>query len=195
VGYRERNGQLILSDADIRRNVEKGEIGIEPYDPERQQPASYDLLLGKQLLRYKLYKNGWLFNPLTDTADMEDSPFHGGTFKLSPGSFALGATQERVRVPRWAVGRLEGKSSLARLGLLVHSTAGFLDPGFEGTITLELFNLSPRTLVLTPGMKIAHLSFDRLSSPAERPYGTPGLGSRYQGQTRPTASRYNEEHD
>jgi dCTP deaminase len=190
---------MILSDGDIEFAVMGGEIGISDYDPARQQPASYDLLLGESFKYLSTHgirgEESSVFDPRYDESKaMDCGTWVNGSkgMTLHPQEFALGATEETIRIPAWCVGRLEGKSSLARLGLLVHSTAGFLDPGFEGTVTLELFNLSHNTIFLASGIKIAQISFERLMNPARRPYGSPELGSKYQGQQEAEASRYHE---
>jgi dCTP deaminase len=181
----------LLADVHIRKNIELGIIGLTPYDPKMVQPASIDVLLSNSFRIFDNYRvtSIDLRNPpenLTRTVEIgEDEPF-----VIHPGEFCLGATIERVRIPDDMLCRIDGKSSLGRLGLIVHATAGFIDPGFEGTITLELANLTRVPIMLYAGLPIAQLSFEHLSCTAERPYGHPELGSRYQGQTAATASRY-----
>jgi dCTP deaminase len=181
---------MLLSDRDIRVELGACRLVIEPPpDPGQIQPASIDLRLGDQVIEFHHRPFG-VIDPAVDQRD-RGTPIDLGScpFLLRPGVFALGATMETVILPDDLAARIEGKSSLGRLGLMVHSTAGFIDPGFEGQLTLELSNVSPTPIVLRPTMRIGQLCLFRLSSPAERPYGTPGLGSRYQGQTGPTMSR------
>ncbi len=182
----------VLSDGTIRRLVEEGRIGIEPWDPSLVQPASVDLRLGTS---FRVFHNH-----RTTAIDLRDPPTNltehvtvedpGGSFVIHPGEFVLGVTEERVALPADVVARIEGKSSLGRLGLIVHATAGFVDPGFEGTLTLEITNLTRVPIKLYPGLPIAQLSFMALDRPAELPYGHPELGSHYHGQVEPTESRY-----
>jgi dCTP deaminase len=181
----------VLSDGTIRRLVEDGRIKLEPWDPSMVQPASVDLRLG---MSFRVFHNHKL--PAIDLAQ----PPQGMTelvevmpdqsFVIHPGEFVLGTTQEWVELPDDIVARIEGKSSLGRLGLIVHATAGFVDPGFKGTLTLEITNLTRVPIVLWPGKPIAQLSFMTLDRPAERPYGHPELGSHYHGQAQATESRY-----
>jgi dCTP deaminase len=181
----------VLSDGTIRRLVEAGRIGIEPWDDAMVQPASVDLRLGES---FRVFHNHRvtaidLRDPPTNLTEEvvigEDEPF-----AIHPGEFALGRTLEHVRIPDDVVARIEGKSSLGRLGLIVHATAGFVDPGFEGTLTLEITNLTRVPIKLYAGLPIAQLSFMALDAPAERPYGSKALGSHYQGQVAATESRY-----
>ncbi|MFB6262970.1 MAG: dCTP deaminase [Bradymonadaceae bacterium] len=184
---------MVLSDRDIRRRLEAGDLTVEPIDdPDRQiQPASVDVRLGREFVVYKL--------PHVACIDTDDpSTAHGYTetveidpdegFTLHPGEFVLGSTQEWVDMPDDLVARVEGRSSIGRLAVVVHATAGFIDPGFEGRITLELSNLGRVAVKLYPGMRISQLVFQTLSSPAQRPYG-PDRGSKYQGQSGPATSR------
>ena len=181
---------MVLSDRDIRAEIERGRIGIDPFDPNCVQPASLDIRLDH---RFRVFRSSHhpyidLARPLddfTELVEVGDAPFI-----LHPNEFVLGSTRERIRLPDDLVSRVEGKSSLGRLGLLIHSTAGFIDPAWNGHITLELSNVNNLPITLYPGMRIGQLSFFRLSSPAERPYGSPELGSSYQGQSGPTPSRY-----
>ena len=181
----------VLSDGTIRRLVEAGEIKIEPWDPSMIQPASVDLRLGNSFRVFHNHRVSAidLRNPprdLTEQVVVEpDEPF-----VIHPGEFCLGATQEWVELPDDIVARIEGKSSLGRLGLIVHATAGFCDPGWKGTLTLELNNLTRVPIKLWPGLPIAQLSFMTLDRAAERPYGHPELGSHYHGQVEATESRY-----
>ncbi len=181
----------VLSDGTIRRLVEGGSIKIDPWDPGMVQPASVDLNLGSSFLVFHNFRV-----PAIDLADPPDNLTEQVTigddesFVIHPGEFVLGRTLEYVELPDDLVARIEGKSSLGRLGLIVHATAGFVDPGFKGTLTLEITNLTRVPIVLWPGKPIAQLSFMTLDAPAERPYGHPELGSHYQGQVEATASRY-----
>jgi len=181
---------VLLSDRDIRAEIEAKRIGLEPWDPEMVQPSSVDVRLD---LYFRLFDNHKypFIDPAEDQPELtrlidvdDDRPFI-----LHPGEFVLGSTFELISLPDDVAARLEGKSSLGRLGLLTHSTAGFIDPGFSGHVTLELSNVATLPIKLWPGMKIGQLCFFRLSSPAEKPYGTSEYGSRYQGQRGPTASR------
>lgn len=185
----------VLSDGDIHVGQQNGPgfggFSVTPFLPERVQPASYDVALGNRF-RYFKRSVAAAIDPL-DLADnltglTEVEP--GEPFVLHPGDFALGSTQERVHIGPTIVARIEGKSSLGRLGLVIHATAGWIDPGFEGVVTLELSNQAPLPIKLWPGMLIAQVAFMRLSSMAIRPYGSPGLGSKYQGDAEPVASRY-----
>lgn len=181
---------MILSDRNIISSLANGTIGIDPFDSTRLQPASVDLLLG-WTFKHLHANDGNMINPKLPADYLEVDLRKGPPrpFKLLPGEVVLGTTIERFTFSAGVVGRLEGKSSLARLGLLVHSTAGFFDPGFEGEATLELINMSRWAIQLWPEMKIAQMSFHTLSSPAMRPYGHPDLGSKYIDQQGPTESR------
>jgi dCTP deaminase len=181
----------VLSDGTIRQLVDEGRIRIEPWDPLMVQPASVDLKLGTS---FRVFHNHRiqvidLADPptgLTERVEVDtDEPF-----VIHPGEFVLGRTEEHVAIPDDVVARIEGKSSLGRLGLIVHATAGFVDPGFSGTLTLEITNFNSVPIVLRPGLPIAQLSFMTLDRAAERPYGHPGLGSHYHGQVEATESRY-----
>ncbi len=181
---------MLLSDRDIKAVIGSGRVRLEPYDEEMVQPSSVDVRLDKY---FRLFDNHKY--PFIDPA--EDQPEltrlieveHGEPFILHPGEFVLGSTFEVVTLPDDLAARLEGKSSLGRLGLLTHSTAGFVDPGFSGHVTLELSNVATLPIKLWPGMKVGQLCFFELSSPTENPYGSAKHGSRYQGQRGPTASR------
>jgi dCTP deaminase len=182
---------VVLSDAAIRRLIESGRIGVEPYDPALMQPSSLDVRVDRlfRVFRNSRYPFIDVKQPqeeLTELVEVDGDE----AFILHPGEFVLGSTLERVTLPDDLVARLEGKSSLGRLGLLIHSTAGFIDPGWDGHVTLELSNVANLPITIYPGMKIGQLSFVQLSEPAERPYGSGGLGSKYQGQRGPTPSRY-----
>ena len=181
---------MLLSDGDLRKEIESRRLVLDPWDVEMLQPSSVDIRLDRyfrvfQNSRYTHIDPAQQQDELTTPVETPD----GESFVLHPGEFVLGSTFERVGLPDDLAGRLEGKSSLGRLGLLTHSTAGFIDPGFTGHITLELSNVANLPITLWPGMKIGQLCLFRLSSPAERPYGSEGVGSRYQGQRGPTPSR------
>jgi len=181
----------VLSDRDIRSAIEAGDVVIRPYDPHDLQPSSVDLHLDR---RFRVFRNNRyayidVRSPqpdLTELMQVADDE----AFVLHPGEFVLGQTLEWVELPNNLVSRLEGKSSLGRLGLLIHSTAGYVDPGWKGNLTLELSNVANLPIALYHGMKIGQISFFRMSSPVERPYGSPELGSKYQGQSEPTASAF-----
>jgi len=173
---------MILSDRDIKEKLKGGEIVIQPFSEDDLQPASYDLHLDNEFRIYKPYETEVIDTKKPVAGFMEEIIIpNGGNFVLHPGSFALALIKEKTGVDGKHVGRLEGKSSLARLGLLIHTTAGFLDSGNCLRLTLELFNASPLPIKLYPGMKIAQIAFETLSSECERPYGTNGLNSKYFG--------------
>jgi dCTP deaminase len=182
---------VILSDRSIREALASGRVVIDPLDESNIQPSSVDLTLDRF---FRLFMNHSYRvidvkedqEDLTELVEVRDDD----VFILHPGEFVLGATAEEIGLPDDLVGRLEGKSSLARLGLLIHSTAGFLDPGFRGHVTLEFSNVANLPITLYPGMKIGQVSFERMTTPADRPYGSAGMGSKYQGQRGPTPSRY-----
>lgn len=182
---------VVLSDRTIKSELAKGRIIIEPLNPDDIQPSSVDLHLDRQ---FRVFRNSRLpyidvrksTDDLTELIEIDDDK----PFILHPGEFALGSTLERVALPDDTVARLEGKSSLGRLGLLIHSTAGFIDPGWDGHLTLELSNVANLPITLYYGMKIGQVSFLRMSTPVERPYGSSGLRSKYQGQREPTPSRF-----
>ena len=181
----------VLSDGTIRRLVEEGRIVIDPWDPELVQPASVDLKLGDTFRVFHNHRTAAIDLREPPTNLTEEIPVADGeAFVIHPGEFALGRTEEWVELPDDVVARIEGKSSLGRLGLIVHATAGFVDPGFKGTLTLEITNLTRVPIKLYPGLLIAQLSFMGLDAPAQRPYGSAELGSHYQGQTAATESRY-----
>ncbi len=181
---------MVLSDRSIKEQLLAGRIRIEPLDPEDVQPSSVDLHLDT---KFQVFRNSRYpyIDPTREQAGLMEmvSGSVEEPFVLHPGEFVLGATIERIVLPDDILARLEGKSSLGRLGLLIHSTAGYVDPGWEGTLTLELSNVANLPIVLTPGMPIGQISFTRMTTPVDRPYGSPGLGSRYQGQSDPTPSR------
>ena len=181
---------MLLSDRDLKAEIDKGRVNLEPYDPKMVQPSSIDVRLDKFFRTFENHKYAYI-DPAEDQPDLTrlvETPVNE-PFILHPGEFVLGSTYEVVSLPDDLAGRLEGKSSLGRLGLLTHSTAGFIDPGFSGHITLELSNVANLPIKLWPGMKIGQLCLFRLSSPAEHPYGSAIYGSKYQGQRGPTASK------
>ncbi|MFN8222837.1 MAG: dCTP deaminase [Gaiellales bacterium] len=182
---------MVLSDQAIRRLIEAGRIEIDPYDPGLMQPSSLDVRVDRLFRVFRNSRYPYIDvkvdqSELTELVEVADEE----PFILHPGEFVLGSTLERVKLPDDLVARLEGKSSLGRLGLLIHSTAGFIDPGFDGHVTLELSNVANLPITIYPGMKIGQLSFVQMSEPAERPYGSAGMGSKYQGQRGPTPSAY-----
>src|SRR5213593_990951 len=185
---------MILSDRTIKEEIEAGRIVIDPFDEADVQPSSVDLHVDSQ---FRVFANSRypfidVTQPMPDLTEVVEVA-EPDPFILHPGEFVLGSTLERVAIPDDMVARLEGKSSLGRLGLLIHSTAGYVDPGWDGYLTLELSNVANLPITIYPGMKIGQISFFRLTTPAERPYGSKGRGSKYQGQRGPTASRFFEE--
>ena len=186
----------VLSDHDIAVALAGGRVRVDPYDPADLQPSSIDLHLDRsfRVFRNNRYPFIDVRSPQPDLTELlsitDDEPF-----VLHPGEFVLGQTLEWVELPDDLVARLEGKSSLGRLGLLIHSTAGYVDPGWKGKLTLELSNVATLPIALYSGMKIGQISFFEMSSPVDRPYGSAGLGSKYQGQSEPTASAYFQDFD
>lgn len=181
---------MIFSDRTIRQAIAEGRIEIDPFEPSFVQPSSVDLRVDRQFRVFENHKYPHIDprspqEDLTNLIEVEE----GEAFILHPGEFVLGSTLERVRLGNDIVARLEGKSSLGRLGLLIHSTAGFVDPGFDGYLTLELSNVSKLPIAIYPGMKIGQISFYQMTTAAEHPYGDRSLGSKYQGQRGPTPSR------
>jgi dCTP deaminase len=184
----------VLSDHDIAAQLDSGRVKVEPYDAADLQPSSVDLHLDRSFRVFRNNRYAFIdvrapqpdLTELLNVADEEP-------FMLHPGEFVLGQTLEWVELPDNLVARLEGKSSLGRLGLLIHSTAGYVDPGWKGKLTLELSNVAKLPIALYFGMKIGQISFFEMSSPVDRPYGSSGLGSKYQGQSEPTASAYFED--
>jgi dCTP deaminase len=184
----------VLSDHDIAALLASGRVKVEPYDAADLQPSSVDLHLDRSFRVFRNNRYAFIdvrapqpdLTELLNVADEEP-------FVLHPGEFVLGQTLEWVELPNDLVARLEGKSSLGRLGLLIHSTAGYVDPGWNGKLTLELSNVAKLPIALYFGMKIGQISFFEMSSPVDRPYGSSGLGSKYQGQSEPTASAYFED--
>ncbi len=181
---------MLLSDRDIRSEIQSGRVAVEPFDEAMIQPSSVDVRLDKFFRVFENHKYS-VIDPSIEQAELtrEVIAEDDEAFILHPGEFVLASTYEIITLPDDIAGRLEGKSSLGRLGLLTHSTAGFIDPGFSGHITLELSNVANLPVKLYPGMKIGQLCLIKLSSPAEHPYGSAVYASRYQGQRGPTASR------
>jgi dCTP deaminase len=182
---------MVLSDRTIRRLLDEGRIEIEPYDASLLQPSSVDVRVDRFFrvfhnARYPYIDVKEPQEELTELVEIDEER----PFILHPGEFVLASTLERIRLPDDLVARLEGKSSLGRLGLLIHSTAGFIDPGWDGHVTLELSNVANLPVTIYPGMKIGQISFVQLSEPAAMPYGSEELGSKYQDQRGPTPSRY-----
>jgi dCTP deaminase len=185
---------VILSDRTMRDEIERGRIRVEPLGEGAIQPSSIDLRLGD---RIRVFRNNHISHIdvrqdtscLTEVVQLQE----GQPFFLRPLEFALGVTHELIAVPDDLVARLDGKSSLGRLGLLIHATAGLVDPGWEGRLTLELMNLAPFPITLWPGMKIGQISFIKMTTPVDAPYGGGRLASKYQGDTEPTPSRYHLE--
>jgi dCTP deaminase len=184
----------VLSDRDIAAALASGRVKVEPYDAADLQPSSVDLHLDRsfRVFRNNRYPYIDVRSPQPDLTELL-SVADEEAFVLHPGEFVLGQTIEWVELPNDLVARLEGKSSLGRLGLLIHSTAGYVDPGWKGKLTLELSNVANLPIALYFGMKIGQISFFEMSSPVDRPYGSSGLGSKYQGQSEPTASAYFED--
>jgi dCTP deaminase len=183
----------MLSDRDIKAALASGAIGVEPLeDPEIQiQPASIDLRLGNHFRIFKHTQRAYI-DPLRDDLDEYTEVLEvadGDAFILHPGEFVLGTIKEYIKIPADMVAKVEGRSSLGRLAILVHATAGFIDPGFEGNITLELSNVGKMPVAFYPNMRICQISFEELNTPAEFPYGHPDRKSKYQGQVGPTSSR------
>ncbi len=181
---------MVLSDRSIREALDAGEIVIDPFDESCIQPSSVDLHVDQYFRLFRNHTSRVIDvredqEDLTELVDIGEDPLI-----LHPGEFVLGSTKEKVALPADLVARLEGKSSLGRLGLLIHSTAGFVDAGWEGHLTLELSNVANLPITVYPGMKIGQISFLQMTTPADKPYGSQGLQSKYQGQWGPTPSRY-----
>ena len=182
---------MILSDRTIRECLEAGRIVLDPMDETAVQPSSVDVRLDHRFLVFRNHTRGFIdvkddLSDLTESIEASDDK----PFILHPGEFVLGSTLERVALPDDLVARLEGKSSLGRLGLLIHSTAGFIDAGFDGQITLELSNVASLPITLYPGMRVGQVSFMQMTTAAENAYGTGEIGSKYQGQVGPRPSQY-----
>ena len=182
---------MVLSDRTIRRLLAEGRIGIDPFDEHLVQPSSVDVRVDRYFRVFRNSRYPYIdvkqqMEELTELVETTDDE----AFILHPGEFVLASTLERITLPDDLVARLEGKSSLGRLGLLIHSTAGFIDPGWDGHVTLELSNVANLPITIYVGMTIGQLSFVQLTEPAEKPYGSAEVGSKYQGQTGPTPSRY-----
>ena len=182
---------MVLSDRTIRQEIESGRIVIDPFEASNVQPSSVDVRVDRQFrvfhnARYPFIDVRQPMDGLTELVKISDEE----PFILHPGEFVLGQTLERVTLPDDLVARLEGKSSLGRLGLLIHSTAGFVDSGFSGNLTLELSNVANLPITIYHGMPIGQISFMRMDGPVERPYGSGEAGSKYQGQAEPTPSRF-----
>ena len=181
---------MVLSDRSIKQQIEAGRLVFEPFDAEAIQPASIDIRLDRSFRVFRNARRAYIdvrqpMEDLTEPVEIcDDEPFI-----LHPGEFVLGSTIECVTLPDDLVARIEGKSSLGRLGLIVHATAGYVDPGWTGQLTLELSNVATLPITLYYRMKIGQLSFHQMTTPVDRPYGSPELGSKYQGQRLPTASR------
>jgi len=185
------NRPVVLSDRTIRRLLGEGRIGIDPYDDALVQPSSVDVRVDRWFRVFRNSRYPYIDvkqeqEELTELVEIDDET----PFILHPGEFVLGSTLERIQLPDDLVARLEGKSSLGRLGLLIHSTAGFIDPGWDGHVTLELSNVANLPITIYFGMKIGQISFVQMTEAAETPYGAGTLGSKYQGQQGPTPSRY-----
>lgn len=180
---------MILSDRTIKEEIQSGRIVIDPFVPELVQPSSVDLKLGSD---FRVFRNSRyaFIDPSTTQPDLTEQIIATSEepFILHPGEFALGTTLERVAIPDDIVGHLEGKSTLGRLGLMIHSTAGYVDPGWDGYLTLELCNVSNLPILLKPGMRIGQIAFYKMTSSVDIPYGDPRLGSHYQGQVGATPS-------
>lgn len=182
---------MILSDVTIRNEIAAGRIGVEPFDPSAVQPSSVDVTLDPRFLVFRNHTRA-VIDVKQDMTDLLEKVTVEGDepFLLHPGEFVLASTAERIWLADDLVGRLDGKSSLGRLGLLIHSTAGFIDAGWDGHITLELSNVASLPITLYAGMKIGQISYWQMTTAAERPYGAGGLGSKYRGQDGPTPSQY-----
>ena len=185
---------MVLSDRTIKQMLEEGRIVVDPLGENCIQPASIDVHLDRQLLVFRNSRRPYIdvreeMSDLTEMVTIDDDR----AFMLHPGEFVLGSTLEHIELPDDLVARLEGKSSLGRVGLLIHSTAGYVDPGWKGHLTLELSNVANLPITLYQGMKIGQISYAQPSTAADRPYGSPGPGSKYQGQLQPTARKVSEE--
>ena len=182
---------MILSDRTIREHLDAGTITIDPIEPSAVQPSSVDVRLDHRFLVFRNHTRG-LIDVKEDLSDLTEpvEATEEDPFILHPGEFVLGSTLERIALPDDLVARLEGKSSLGRLGLLIHSTAGFVDAGWDGQITLELSNVASLPITLYPGMRVGQVSFMQMTTEADNPYGSGVIGSKYQGQIGPRPSQY-----
>ncbi|TDI52374.1 MAG: dCTP deaminase [Acidobacteria bacterium] len=185
---------MIFSDRSIKEAIAEGRISIDPYDEAMVQPSSIDLRCGPHFRVFENHRYAFIDpkapqDQLTVGVEADETT----PFMLHPGEFVLGSTAETITLSDDVVARLEGKSSLGRLGLLIHSTAGFIDPGFSGQVTLELSNVANLPIAIYPNMKIGQISFYQMTTPAEFPYGSPELGSKYQGQAGPTPSQMHQD--
>ena len=182
---------MVLSDRTIRAEIEAGRIAVDPFDATLVQPSSVDVRVDRQFRVFHNARHPYIDvrRPMEDLTELVEPP-EGEPFILHPGEFVLGQTLERLTLPDDLVARLEGKSSLGRLGLLIHSTAGFVDAGFSGKLTLELSNVANLPITIYEGMPIGQISFMRMDGPVDRPYGSSTVGSKYQGQDEPTPSRF-----
>lgn len=190
----------ILSDSDIKKHIEEGLIIIDPLeDPERQiQPSSVDLRIGSEFKGFRIIRK-----PCIDPKDKSDIESYMESFHITekepfiihPGEFALATTFEKVKLPDDLVARVEGRSSMGRLGITMHVTAGYIDPGFCGKITLEISNIGKMPVALYPGQRVCQIVFETMTSPAEKPYGHPDRDSKYMGQTRPETSRIKHDYE
>ena len=186
---------MIFSDRTIKESIATGRISVEPYDESYVQPSSIDLRVDRYFRVFENHKYPHI-DPRTRQEDLTTivEVVEDEAFVLHPGEFVLGSTLERIRLGDDVVARLEGKSSLGRLGLLIHSTAGFVDPGFDGYLTLELSNVANLPIAIYPAMKIGQISFYQMTTPADNPYGSTEAGSKYQGQRGPTPSRIHRDY-
>ena len=183
---------MILSDGDIAKRIMKGDLGIDPFYPDLLQPSSVNICLSDEI---RVFDN-WLLGEIDVKQKIDPTrliKIDKKGFVVHPGEFILGSTVQKITVPNDIAGRIEGRSSLGRLGLIIHATAGFIDPGFSGWLTFEISNISRLPIRLYAGMKISQICFFEMSSPVLRPYGSKGLNSKYQGQNGPTASKYHQE--
>ncbi|MEN8237652.1 MAG: dCTP deaminase [Actinomycetota bacterium] len=187
---------MIFSDRTIKEAIAEGRIAIDPFDPLMIQPSSIDLRCDPSFRVFENHKYA-VIDPKAPQDDLTTgvTATRGAPFILHPGEFVLGSTLESIQLADDVVARLEGKSSLGRLGLLIHSTAGFIDPGFKGQVTLELSNVANLPIAIYPEMKIGQISFYQMTTPADVPYGSPELGSKYQGQAGPTPSQMHKDFD
>jgi dCTP deaminase len=187
---------MVLSDRTIKEELAVGRIVVNPLHERDIQPASIDLHLAKALLVFRNSSKPFIDvrEDLTDLTERQEIP-DDKPFILHPGEFVLGSTMEHIELPNDIVARLEGKSSLGRIGLVIHSTAGYIDPGWKGNLTLELTNVARLPITLYSGMRIGQISFQRMTTEVDRPYGSSELGSRYQGQAEPTTSRLHIDFD